>query len=64
MAKDSSVMKYEDAKAYCKSLDERAHLVEIYTLRMQKFVERLKDIKSNDYWWMGGTKPVGSNDSL
>ena len=52
-------MTYDDAKVYCKSLDERAHLVEIYTLRMQKFVERLKDIKSNDYWWMGGTKPVG-----
>ena len=53
-------MNYNDAKAYCKSLDERAHLVEIYTLRMQKFVERLIDIQSNDYWWMGGSKQVNS----
>ena len=51
-------MNYNDAKAYCKSLDERAYLVEIYTLRMQKFVERLKDIKPN-LWWMGATKEVG-----
>ena len=55
VAKESSIMTHNSAKDYCKSLDERAQLVEIYTLRMQKFVEGLKDIKSSGNWWMGGT---------
>ena len=44
------------ANAYCKSLDERAHLAEIKTQEIQTFVEGLADLQSydNDYWWLGG----------
>ena len=47
-------MSYASAKAYCKSLDKRAHLVEIRTQDIQQFVEGLEDLKSHTFWWLGG----------
>ena len=51
-------MSYASAKNYCESLDERAHLAEIKTKEIQKYVERLEHINSADWWWLGGTKQV------
>ena len=48
-------MTQANAKAYCKSLDQRAHLAEIRTQEIQKFVEGLKDLQSNHSWWLGGS---------
>ena len=47
-------MDQANAKNYCKSLDKRAHLVEIRTQEIQTFVEGL-DLSSHPWWWMGGT---------
>ena len=44
-----------NAKAYCKSLDERAHLAEIRTQEIQEFVEGLLDLQSWNWWWIGGS---------
>ena len=54
-AKEASTMTQANAKAYCKSLDHRAHLVEIRTQEIQKFVEGLEDFQSHGYWWLGGS---------
>ena len=48
-------MNYASAKNYCKSLDRRAHLAEIRTQEIEKFVENLNDLKSHGYWVLGGT---------
>ena len=53
-AKRASTMSQANAKAYCKSLDGRAHLVEIRTQETQDLVERLKDFRSHSHWWLGG----------
>ena len=58
-AKRASTMSQANAKAYCKSLDQRAHLAEIKTQEIQTFVEGLADLQSYDYWgadywWLGG----------
>ena len=47
-------MNQPSAKAYCKSLDQRAHLAEIRTQEIQEFVEDLADIQSHPDWWLGG----------
>ena len=47
-------MSQADAQDYCKSLDQRAHLVEIRTQEIQEFVLGLADFQSND-WWLGGS---------
>ena len=47
-------MSYSDAKKFCKSLDNRAHLVEIRSQEIQNFDESL-DLSSNGVWWMGAT---------
>ena len=54
VATKSSKMSYSDAKKFCKSLDNRAHLVEIRSQEIQNFVESL-DLSSNGVWWMGAT---------
>ena len=54
VASKSSSMTHHDAKKFCKSLDNRAHLVEIRTEEIQKYVESL-DLSSNAHWWMGAT---------
>ena len=54
-AKEASTMTQANAKAYCKSLDGRAHLVEIRTQEIQTFVRGLKDLQSHTYWWLGGS---------
>ena len=48
-------MSYASAKAYCKSLDQRAHLAEIKTQEIQTFVESLPDFQSYHRWWLGGS---------
>ena len=55
VAKEASTMDYATAKAYCKSLDKSAHLAEIRTQQIQKFVEDMKDLKSHNDWWLGGS---------
>ena len=47
-------MSQANAKAYCKSLDGRAHLAEIRTQEIQTFVEGLEDLQSHYRWWLGG----------
>ena len=47
-------MNHHDAKKFCKSLDNRAHLVEIRSREIQNFVESL-DLSSIGVWWMGAT---------
>ena len=47
-------MNQTSAKAYCESLDGRAHLAEIRTQEIQEFVESLPDLQSYTYWWLGG----------
>ena len=47
-------MSHASAKAYCKSLDGRAHLAEIRTQEIQNLVVGLRDFKSYSYWWLGG----------
>ena len=47
-------MSQASAKAYCKSLDEKAHLAEIKTKEIERFVQGLADFQSNLYWWLGG----------
>ena len=54
-AKEASRMSYASAQNYCKSLDGRAHLVEIRTQEIQTFVRGLKDLQSHTYWWLGGS---------
>ena len=54
VASKSSSMSHSDAKKFCKSLDYRAHLVEIRTQEIQKYVESL-DLSSNTHWWIGAT---------
>ena len=53
-AKEASAMSQANAKAYCQSLNGRAHLVEIRTQEIQEFVEGLEDLQSHRYWWLGG----------
>ena len=53
-AKEASTMTYFKAKAYCKSLPQRAHLVELRTQEIQGFVVGLPDFKSYSHWWLGG----------
>ena len=49
-------MDQANAKNYCKSLDSRAHLVEIRNQDIQNLVTSLSDLPSdNGYWWIGGT---------
>ena len=45
-------MNHHDAKKFCKSLDNRAYLVEIRTKEIQNFVRSL-DLSSNTWWWIG-----------
>ena len=52
VATNSSTMSYFDAKKLCQSLDYRAHLAEIRTLEIQKFVESL-DLSGHCCWWIG-----------
>ena len=52
-AKEASTMSHASAKAYCKSLDRRAHLAEIRTQEIQNLVVGLRDFKSYSYWWLG-----------
>ena len=47
-------MSHHDAKKFCKSLDNRAYLVEIRTQEIQSFVRSL-DLSSNTWWWIGAT---------
>ena len=54
-AKEASKMSYASAKAYCKSLDQRAHLAEIKTQEVQEFLGGLPDLQSYPYWWLGGS---------
>ena len=50
-----STMSHSGAKAYCKSLDRRAHLTEIRTREIQTFVEGLLEHYLNyGRWWLGG----------
>ena len=42
------------ANAYCKSLDEKAHLAEIKTQEIKTFVVGLPDLESHSWWWLGG----------
>ena len=51
-------MSYASAKAYCKSFDRRAHLVEIKTRQIQTFVAGLRALQSHSwpYWWLGASK--------
>ena len=60
-AKEASTMTQANAQAYCTSLDQRAHLVEIRTQEIQEFVEGLADLQSNKYWWLGGNDKVRKN---
>ena len=53
-ANEASTMSQASAKAYCTSLDHRAHLAEIRTQEMQTFVEGLLDLQSHTWWWLGG----------
>ena len=48
-------MSQASANAYCKSLDQRAHLAEIKTQEIQTFVAGLADLQSSYYWWLGGS---------
>ena len=54
-AKEASAMSQASANAYCKSLDQRAHLAEIKTQEIQTFVAGLADLQSSYYWWLGGS---------
>ena len=54
IATKASKMTYAKAKTYCKSLDPRAHLIEIRAWEIQRFIEGLKDIKTTK-WWLGAT---------
>ena len=45
-------MTYASAQNYCKSLDQRAHLVEIRNLEIQEFIRNI-DLSSHKYWWTG-----------
>jgi len=47
-------MVYASAQDYCKSLDGRAHLVEIRTQEIQEFLVGLEDLQSFHWWWLGG----------
>ena len=55
VAKEASTMHYASAKAYCTSLDGRAHLAEIRTQEIQTFVAGLPELQSQSYW-------LGAND--
>ena len=54
VAKEASTMHYASAKAYCTSLDGRAHLAEIRTQEIQEFIEDLLVLQSHPRWWLGG----------
>ena len=53
-AREVSAMTHANAKAYCKSLDRRAHLAELRTQEIQSFVVGLKDFQRHVWWWLGG----------
>ena len=52
VAKTASSMSYFGAQKYCKSLDRRAHLVEVRSKDIQTFIESLKDFH---YFFLGGS---------
>ena len=54
VGKGSSTVTFATAKTFCKSLDQRAHLVEIRTQEIQKYVQEL-DLTSHGQWWIGAT---------
>ena len=47
-------MSFTDAKKFCLSLDNQAHLVEIYSEEIQKFVETI-NVSSHHRFWIGAT---------
>ena len=47
-------MSHDDAEKFCKSLDDRSHLIEIYDLEIQKIVESI-DVPSYHRFWIGAT---------
>ena len=47
-------MSFTDAKKFCLSMDNQAHLVEIYSEEIQKFVETI-NVSSYHRFWIGAT---------
>ena len=45
-------MSYASAQAYCKDLDRRAHLAEIWNQEIQELIEDLLDWQSYSFFWL------------